>query len=1010
MSHPELHCRNALLVLVLAPVLCFAQVDRASLNGTVTDSTGKRLPGAHITAIQTATGLHRETVSSASGAYNIPELPIGLYRVTCSAPGFQQAIFDNIEQTVGHTRTLDITLAVGAVTQRVNVFSLTPQLDETTATLGARTESEQVNDLPLNGRNWSTLTALVPGAVDTGGSNQRSVRFAGRGLDDNNFTYDGIDATNIVNQAQQSFVRLAIPTNAIAEFRISTMLFTAENGSTPGGQIAVVSKSGSNALHGGVFEFLRNDFFDAREPILSTRLPFRLNQFGGELGGRLVRNRSFFFFTYEGLRQTYGQPLLGYVPTPAFGAQVAAANPALAPIIAAYPTTGLTPVAGNPNEDEFTGSGRQLDHENSAMLRLDHHFSAADTAYLRFNFDAAYSDAPIAEGGNYLNDRLLVTSRPVNGELETLHIFSPKLVNELKFGFNRGNVYTKNQGVTGIPYTIAVSGFTTLAGNQFKIGVGNSFSYIDNLTMVRGAHTLKFGVEVRRIQLNQGNTPSGTVSYASLANFLANAINSATYAAQLPVNGLRKTEAYSYAQDEWKFHPNLTLNLGVRYMFYNLFHEVLGKAIPFDFATCGLDALGYPKGFCGAGSSFGNPNTLDIDQRISIAWAPAAFGGKTVLRSGFGIYHGDGQLDDQNFPISNEVGQYSLSAKSTPGLSYPVTPFLNGPGTVSARDDDRNRKDMYVSQWGFSVQQALSHDLVGTLSYVGSKGTFILTTSYTNLIDPATGHRPYTDSLNNFGQVTWRGNTNSSSYEGFVASLQRSFVRGLLLAANYTWSHEIDQDAAGGGDSDNPQNPACMSCERASGDYDVRHGLNANVVYELPFGPGRALLSQPGIASAVLGRWSLTGIVAARTGIPVNVTVDRSSSSVVTGYTSSQRPNLVPGVSLTPPGGKTIYHWINPAAFTAVNNTGYGNAPRNIARGPSLWQIDLGLAKRIPLNHRAQLLFRSEAFNLFNRAQYGQPQADWSTSSFGRIVTTANTGTVGMGTPRQIQFAMRLEF
>jgi hypothetical protein len=986
--------------LLLSHAPCFAQVDRASLNGTVTDSTGKRLPGVHITAIQTATGLHRETVSSASGAYNIPELPIGFYRITCSAPSFAQAIVENLELSVGRTRTLDITLAVGAVTQQVNVFSLTPQLDETTASLGSRTESEQVNGLPLNGRNWSTLTALVPGAVDTGGSNQRSVRFAGRGLDDNNFTYDGIDATNIVNQAQQSFVRLAIPTNAIAEFRISTMLFTAENGSTPGGQIAVVSKSGSNALHGGVFEFLRNDIFDAREPILPTRLPFRLNQFGGELGGRLVRDRSFFFFTYEGLRQTYGQPLLGYVPAPAFGSQVAAANPALAPIIAAYPTTGLTPVAGNPDEDEFTGSGRQLDHEDSAMLRLDHHFSAADTAYLRFNFDAAYSDAPIAESGNFLNDRQLVTSRPVNGELETLHIFSPKLVNELKFGFNRGNVYTKNQGLTNIPYTIAVSGFTTLAGNQFKIGVGNSFSYIDNLTMVRGAHTLKFGVEVRRIQLNQGNTPSGTVSYSSLASFLANVINSATYANQLPVNGLRKTEAYSYAQDEWKFHPNLTLNLGVRYAFYNLFHEVHGKAIPFDFATCGA------VGFCGAGASFGNPNTLDIDPRISIAWAPAAFGGKTVLRSGFGLYHGDGQLDDQNLPISNEVGQYSLSAKSTPGLSYPVTPFLNGPGTVSARDDDRNRKDMYVSQWGLSVQQALAHDLVGTLSYVGSKGTFLLTTSYTNLIDPPTGLRPYPA----FGQVTWRGNTNSSSYEGFAASLQRSFTRGLLLTANYTWSHEIDQDAAGGGDSDNPQNPACMPCERASGDYDARQVVNANVVYELPFGPGKALLSQPGIASAVLGRWSLTGIFAARTGIPVNVTEDRSSSSVATGYTTNQRPNLVPGVSLTPPGGKTTSEWINPAAFAAVTGSGYGNAPRNIARGPSLWQTDLGLAKRIPLNQRAQLLFRSEAFNLFNRAQYGQPQADWSTSSFGQIVTTANTGTVGMGTPRQIQWALRLEF
>jgi hypothetical protein len=997
--------------IIMLPLCSFAQVDRAGLDGTVRDTAGKRISGAHIIAIQTATGLHRETISSFSGTYDIPELPIGFYRVTCSASGFEQAVFNNLEQAVGYTRTLNITLEVGEVSQQVNVSGRGSQLDETTDTLGSRTEPEQVKDLPLNGRNWSTLTALAPGAVDTGGSNQRSIRFAGRGLDDNNFTYDGIDATNIVNQAQQSFVRLAIPTDAIQEFRIDTMLFTAENGSTPGGQIDVVSKAGSNTFHGGVFEYLRNDIFDAREPILPTRLPFRLNQFGGEAGGRLIRDRSFYYFTYEGLRQSYGQPLSGFVPSPAFGAQVAAAHPALAPIIHAYPTTGLTPYATD--IDQFTGSGRQLDHEDSAMLRLDQHFSATDTAYLRFNFDAAYSNNP-ADG---LNDRTLTTSRPVNGDLEELHIFSPRLVNELKFGFNRSTVFTTNQGLANLPYSVAVSGLTTLGNNEFTLGVGNSFSEIDNLTMVRGAHTLKFGVEVRRIQLDQGNTANGTLVYSSLnlpsASFLANSVSSATYNDALPVNGLRKTELYSYVQDEWKFRPNLTLNLGLRYTFYNIFHEVHGKAIPFDFATCG--AVGY----CGAGASFGNTNTLDLDPRISVAWSPAALGnGKTVIRSGFGIYHGDGQLDDQNVPIKNEVGAYSLSANSTPGLSYPITPFLNGPGTLSANADYRDRKDMYVSQWGLSVQRALPHDLAATLSYVGSKGTDVLITSYVNLINPATGLRPYPA----FGQVRWRGNSNSSSYEGLVASLQRNFSHGLLISANYAYTHQIDQDAPGGGDSDNPQNPACMPCERASGDFDVRHVINANTVYELPFGPGKTFFSQPSIAGAVLGRWSVTDIVAARTGTPLNITYSRSSSSIATGYTTNARPNLAPGVSLNPPGGRWIsgtnFNWINPAAFTAVTNPdSYGDTPRNVVRGPDLWQTDLGLLKRIPLTEDTQLQFRCETFNLFNRAQYSLPleeiwlpPAGTSPASIEPQVSTASTTPIGTGTPREIQFALRIEF
>jgi hypothetical protein len=980
-----------------------AQVDRAGLNGTVLDASGKALPGAKITAQQTATGLYRETIASSSGTYDIPELPIGVYRLTYTAPGFQKKVVDGIQQTIGHTRTLNVTLSVAGVVEQVTVSDLAPQLDETSASLGARIEPIQVKQLPLNGRNWSTLTVLVPGAVDTGGSNQRSIRFAGRGLDDNNFTYDGIDATNIVNQAQQPFVRLAIPTEAIQEFRIDAMLFTAENGSTPGGQIAVASKTGSNNLHGSLFEFLRNDIFDAREPVATltpSKPAFRLNQFGGSVGGPIVRDKTFFYLAYEGLRQALGQPLVGLVPSDSFRAQVAAANPALIPILNAFPE-GQQASGSSTQVAEFLGSGRQLDHEDSAMLRLDHHFSAADSAYLRFNFDASYSDTPLIQGQTYLNDRQLVTSRPVNGELESLHIFSPRLVNELKFGFNRGNVYTTDQSVLQTPYAISISGFTTLSGNEYKPGVGNSFSYIDNLTWIKGNHTLKFGVEVRRIQLNQGNTANGTVSFSSAASFLSNSVSSATYAAELPINGLRKTELYSYVEDEWKLRPNLTINAGLRYTFYNIFHEVQGRANPFDFESCGS------QGFCGVGASFGNTNTLDVDPRISVTWAPAGREGKTVIRGGFGIYHGDGQLDDQNFPISNEIAQYSLSAKTIPNLSYPITPFLSStPGIIAPREADRDRKDMYVTQWGLSIQQALPREFVGTLSYVGSKGTNLLNTTYINLIDPATGLRPYPA----FGQVQGRGNRNNSSYEGFVASLQRTFTRGLSLSANYTYSHEIDQGAAGGGDSDFPQNPACPSCERASGDFDVRHGFNANAIYDLPFGRGRAFLNAPGVASAILGQWSVTAIATARTGLPVNVTEDRSSTAVATGYTTSQRPNLVPGVSLTPPGGHRLGQWINPAAFALVSGSGYGDAPRNIARGPGLWQADFGLAKRILLSERMQMQFRSEFFNIFNRAQYGLPLADISTNTFGQIVSVVNAGPVGTGTPRQMQFMLRLEF
>jgi hypothetical protein len=370
-------------------------------------------------------------------------------------------------------------------------------------------------------------------------------------------------------------------------------------------------------------------------------------------------------------------------------------------------------------------------------------------------------------------------------------------------------------------------------------------------------------------------------------------------------------------------------------------------------------------------------------------------------------------LDDQNLPISNEVYAYSLSNKTIPNLSYPIEPFLaNTPGIVSPRDDDRRRKDTYVEQWGLSVQRALPADFVGTLSYVGSRGVDLLTLSEVNVVDPATGVRPYP----NFGQVSWRGNKDGSSYQGFSAAVKRSFSHGFLLSGNYMWSHEIDNGSDGSGDGDSlvPQNVACPACERASGIWDARHVFNASGIYELPFGPNKPFLNQPGVLRAVAGSWELSSTALARTGFPVNVLVNRSSASVPDGNSTSPRPDLVPGVSLTPPGGKTIAEWINPAAFAMPATGTFGDAPRDVARGPGAWQIDLGATKRVRLGERGFLEFRSEFFNVFNHPQYGLPQSTFGIPGFGSIIQTVNTTTpvspVGSGTPREMQFAVRIGF
>lgn len=992
--------RAATCLLVLPSFFLQAQVDRAGLNGTITDPSGRVLSGVRVIATEDATGLRRETTSSANGAYDIPELPVGAYTVLFSHPGFQQLHISGVNQSIGRTRTLNVSLKVAGAEEKIEVAGASLDLNETSSSLGARLEKEQVLALPLNGRNWATLTSLVPGAIDAGGSNQRTIRFGGRGLDDNNFTEDGIDATNIVNQAQQPFVRLAIPTDTIEEFRVESMLFTAESGSTPGGQVDVTTASGTKRWHGDVFEFLRNDLFDARNPFDHDpeKAPFHLNQFGGSIGGPIVANKTFFYAGFEGVRQDLGQILQGFVPTIAFRNQVLSQSPQLAAIVNAYPQ-GQTAI--NAQVAEFTTTGKQLDHENAAMVRLDQHFTESSTAFARFNIDEAVSTVPLGSSGQFLNDRQGISSRPVNGVIEFLHIFSPRLVNETKLGFNRGTVGTVNASQNGLPFSVAVPGFTTQNNNESRIGVGNSFSWIDNATWVRGRQVIKAGVEIRRIQLNQGNTQNGSVSFASISAFALDQLNAASLASALPVNGLRKTEYYGFVQDEYKWKPNLTVNLGLRYEFYNRFHEVFGRAVPFDFATCG------PQGFCPAGDEFSRPNVLDLDPRIAFVWAPQALGGKTVIHSGFGIYHGDGQLDDQNLPISNEVQRFSLSQATLPNLTFPITPFLAGvPGVVSARDMDRLRKDMYVSQWGLSVQQSLPQSFVGTLSYVGNKGTHLLTTSFVNTIDPATGVRPFPA----FGQVEFRGNLGDSAFEALQASLQRPFKRGLLLSFNYMWSHEIDDDSPGGGDADFPQNPGCTRCERSSGDFDVRQVWNANAVYQLPFGSGQRFLHDPGVLRAVFGSWSLTSILSGRTGLPLNVTIDRLASTVPDGNTSSQRPNLLPGVPLTPVGGSTPTQWINPAAFAIPAPGTFGDAPRNVARGPGLWQADMGLSRKISVTERVYVDLRAEGFNIFNRAQFGSPQTDFSTVSFGSILATVNTGPVGTGTPRQIQFMVRVGF
>lgn len=982
------------ILLALGMLSAYGQTVTASINGTVFDSQHHRIPDATVRMTQEETGLVRETHSGGDGMYRVGSLPLGSYVVEVGKPGFAAAKIDRVKLAVGQARVIDASLAPAGNTARVEVTATGSDIDPVSASIGTRLENRQINDLPVNGRNWASLLPLVPGATDPGTSDQRSVRFAGHGRDDNNITFDGVDATGISNQPQKTGIRLAIPTSTVAEFKVDATGYSVDSADGTGGQVLLASSAGTNSFHGQAFEYFRNDVLDARNPFAARKQPFRLNQFGASAGGPVRKNRTFFFAAFEAYRQRLDQAVVGFTASQAFRAQAAAQNPALLPLLNALPV-GNAAQAANPNVSLISGLSPQKTDETSGMIRFDHRVNSKISAFFRVNVDEELADNPL----NNLRDRAVTNNRPINSVLSVTQIYSPTLVNETKAGFNQ--VFSRTNNQTPLPYALSVTGFTSVSGAQQRLEDDTAASFIDNLSLTTGRHTLRMGVEGRRVFMNPGNSGSGTLAYTSTTTFLRNQLDNASVTAVLPMKRLRKTQAFGFIQDEFKAKPNLTFNLGLRYQFFNVFSEATGRAAPLDLYTCG--------GFCPAGTQFSDPRTNDLDPRVAFAWSPEAMGGKTVVRGGFGIYHGDGQLEDQNLPASNDVPRYSLTASQIPGLAYPINSLLAvAPGTLAPLAQNRNRKDEYSSQWSLTVQHELPGHVTGSASYAGNKGTNLQTITYINLIDPLTGRRPYSQ----FGQLQYRTNESNSTFHAMILQARRALRSGLVFSTNYMWSHAINDGSLGGGEADiiAPQNPYCRACDRASSAQDIRHTFSANAVYDLPFGAGKPWLQGPGVARGVFGGWSLSGIATARSGLPVNVTVARSANSVLYGYNTNQRPNLVPGVSLIPADGSSPAGWINPAAFATPAAFTFGNAGRDLARGPKLYQLDMGLARSIVVTERLGLQFRWEVFNVFNRAQYGQPSGTLVAGQFGLITSTINTTPVGTGTPRQMQFMMRANF
>ncbi|MBB5058743.1 hypothetical protein HDF16_003457 [Granulicella aggregans] len=1018
---------QALLVLAGLTIPAAAQIDRTELNGVVSDSSGATISAVTVTIKQEGTNQLRVVNSDKNGQFVASSMPIGRFSVVFSHDGFSDLRVADIDLHSGDVQTLNARLEVGSVNQVVQVEGDRggALLNKSDATLGGTIQSIQVAELPLNGRNLTTLELLAPGAIDAGSGQQSSIRFAGNGTDDNNFRLDGVDASGVFHASLKSALRLQFSTEAIAEFKVDTAGYTADTGGSAGAQVSLISKTGTNAFHGSVFDYLRNSAFDALSPIKAkVHQTFHLNQFGGNIGGPIIKDRTFFFVNYEGFRQQLsGVPQTGFVPSAAFRAQVAATQPSLAFIVNAYPTGQAS--TSDPTVDTFTGVVPSPNSENAGTVRVDHRISGKDSGYARYNIDDGISTNAL----NALAQGITVNARTQNFALEETHIINERAVNEFQIGFNR-NVYIQFQE-TGLPFNFSITGFTSLNENYSKEQVGQSFSVNDTVTWTRGKHTLKLGAEYKLPWFNEQNSVDGTATFINQQAFLQNQLSTFLTTAALPDKGMRKTHVGAYVQDQWKVSPNLTLNYGLRYNFFSPFKEQHGSEDPFDIADCG--------GYCGIGTSFYHTNYLSFDPRMSATYAPDIFHGNTVLRAGYGVYHGEVQLGDEDSPVVNvEPSTLLTSGPQSDGtvvqFSYPVPAALT-PSTglaLTPRSMARNHPDSYVEQWTASIQQALPGQTALTVTYLGSHGVHLFRRSYTNLLDPNTRTRPLPQYPS---QIDTKYNSGASNFSALQISVNRRFHNNLFLSGNYMYSHALDDGSVGGGDGDSPENISCYTCDYGSSDFDSRHSGTMSAVYNLPFGRGQRLLNRGKAFDLLVGGWSVNTLLLARAGLPINIALSRSSFELPDGNNTSQRPNRVPGVPIYLPG-RGISSWLNPAAFSlpvACPQTGacvlpagtsaWGNLAKNAVTGPPLWQDDASVEKTFHVTERNKVIFKTEAFNLFNRAQYGSPASSLSVSgtgatpalttpaSFGKLTSVVNSaGLVGTGTPRVLEFSLRLTY
>lgn len=1069
-----------LTVLITGTGFAEAQIDTASIVGTVRDSSGAVLPGVSVTATHAETAVASTVVTNSAGQYVFPAVRAGVYTVSVELSGFKRAVQQNVRAQVQDRVEVNFALEVGALSEEVIVQGRQELLQTQTADIGSVVDERQVRDLPLLGRRYSELALLSPGVVVapagiTSRGEDTFFNSNGNFATWNNYTLDGADNNSFSTNLQERSPQVVQPpVDALQEFKVQTRTYSAEFGKAAGAVVNASVKSGTNNVRGSVFEFFRDEAFNANtwdnNRVSLPKGKFNQHIAGFTLGGPAIRNRTFFFGDYQATRLDRALTQTATVPTAAMrtgdlrelsGTMVASnpfvpagcvdaaakqINPSCIDPVAAR-LVNLYPLPNAPGTSNNYVSNGILDHKVDQFdVRIDHQLSAKDQAFVRYSFqntdraEPPVLDDPVASG-DFASDILIRGQNFVGG---WSRIIGNSLFSEFRFAYNRvrsdsvhpafGIDSNAEYGILGVPKDprfygglphIGISRVQRIGGPFFRPQFQTSqvFQFAENITWTRGTHNFKFGVERRRdlVKYIDLRSLNGELSFSDgrytgfgFGDFLLGLASSQR------LTLFHEPDLYTdgwqfYAQDSWRATPTVTVNYGLRYEYFTPMFDREARLTNIDPATGEL--MFAQKDGSVFERTLIHPDRNDFAPRVGVAWTVTP---RMVLRGGYGIFY---QQSDRygsesqlglNLPYLVDASISSLSAAQAPAFTFSqgftsLTPESIDKSIVQWRIQDPNQNTPIVHQFSFGPEVQLRGNMVAAAEYVGNmtrNGRRLRNLNQGILAAP--GSTDVTFPYAQYGfrnafleQIVTNGRTN---YHALQTRLQRRFADGFAFTTAYTYSKALgdflDHLTAGGGATGNfPRDAYNMAADYGPLPFDIRHRLSASFIYELPFGAGRPF-EFGGIVDALLGGWSVNGILSLNSGRPFSIgATDRAG-------TGQGRRGAADCIGDPFPDGfeQSNDQWFDVNAFAAPGVGMYGTCGYNTVYGPGSKSMNLSLFRSINFSEHRRLELRVETFNLFNWVNYGFPGSNASNlASFGKITST-------QGDPRELQFALKFYF